>query len=225
MLAEPIISQRPLRVALADDEPYMRRYLQTVLPRLGYEIVVVAQTGRELVDGCRETLPDLIISDVQMPEMDGLEAVAAVYDFHPIPIIVISGHHGPELIERTVASHVMAYLIKPVKISDIDPVISQALRRFAQLHPTEQEGSSPQPPEAEHDLIERALEALMRCGHQDQAESRDWLNKLAREREMTVSEVAQSVVLADEALRAADEATGQLSGDQPPGTLADSDSP
>ena len=119
---------RSLRIALADDEGFMRKYLRTVLPRLGHDVVAVAETGRELVEKCRELRPDLVITDVNMPEMDGLEAAAAIYDAQPIPIIVISGYNGPEVIERTVAAHVMAYMVKPIKQSDLEPVIALATR-------------------------------------------------------------------------------------------------
>src|SRR5688572_4370810 len=60
----------PLRIAIADDEPDLREYLQETLTDLGYQVVAVAATGQELVDLCRTTNPDLVITDIKMPEMD-----------------------------------------------------------------------------------------------------------------------------------------------------------
>ena len=62
---------RVLRIVVADDEPLMRDYFQRMLPWLGYEVVAAAANGRELVELCRESKPDLIIADVRMPDMDG----------------------------------------------------------------------------------------------------------------------------------------------------------
>ena len=68
---------RALRIAVADDEPDMRDYFRTILPRLGHEVVAVAETGRELVEQCRATRPDLVITDIKMPDMDGIDAAVA----------------------------------------------------------------------------------------------------------------------------------------------------
>jgi two-component system, response regulator PdtaR len=65
-----------LRIAIADDEPDMRDYFQQVLPRLGHTVVAVAQNGRELVELCRTKNPDLVITDIKMPEMDGIDAAS-----------------------------------------------------------------------------------------------------------------------------------------------------
>ena len=62
-----------LRIAVADDEGDMRNYYQKVLSRLGHQ-VVVAENGRALVDACKANHPDLVITDIRMPELDGIDA-------------------------------------------------------------------------------------------------------------------------------------------------------
>src|SRR5207244_6800571 len=79
-----------LRIAVADDEPDMRDYFKKSLPRLGHQVVAVAQTGRELVELCRATTPDLVITDIRMPELDGIDAAAQLYRERPIPVILVS---------------------------------------------------------------------------------------------------------------------------------------
>src|SRR5262249_12292009 len=74
---EPDMTNR-LRVAVADDEREMREYLQEVLPRLGHQVVAVGETGRQLVEQCRVTKPDLVISDVKMPDLDGIEVAVTL---------------------------------------------------------------------------------------------------------------------------------------------------
>ncbi len=120
-----------LRIAVADDEPDMREYYQTILPHLGYRVVVVAQNGKELVEKCRLSNPDLIITDIKMPDMDGIEAAKAIQEHHPTPMILVSAHYDPELIQRAETEQVMGYLVKPVRSADLSPCIAIALRRFA----------------------------------------------------------------------------------------------
>ena len=122
-----------LRIAVADDEPDMQQYFEKFLPRLGHEVVSVADNGRQLVEQCRELKPDLVITDIKMPEMDGIEAATEIYRERTIPVILVSAFHDPELIKRADGDHIMAYLVKPIKQADLEPAIALAMRRFEQF--------------------------------------------------------------------------------------------
>jgi response regulator NasT len=108
-----------LRIAVADDEPFMRDYLQQTLMLLGHRVVAAAANGQELVDACAALHPEVVIIDVNMPEKDGLTAAADIYRTQPVPIILLSANYGPEFIRRAQDSHVLAYLVKPIKRGDL----------------------------------------------------------------------------------------------------------
>jgi AmiR/NasT family two-component response regulator len=199
------MTNRSLRIAVADDEGFMRKYMQTILPRLGHEVIAVAETGRELVERCCQLQPDLVITDVSMPEMDGLEAAVAIYRARPLPIIVISGFHGPELIERTVVAHVMAYMVKPIKQSDLEPVITLAMRRFEQLQKLQDETVSLRDRLQEHEVIDRALAVLMRWARHGKGEALTRLEQMAQDQNLTLAEIAERIVTTDEATSASNE--------------------
>ena len=91
---------RSLRIALADDEPLQRDVLEKLLTQAGHEVVFKAETGRALLDFCRRSPPDMVVADIMMPDMDGLDAAAAIYDLAPTPIVLVSGHQDQELIKR-----------------------------------------------------------------------------------------------------------------------------
>jgi response regulator NasT len=124
---------QPLRIVVADDEPDMRDYFRKILPRLGHQVVAAAADGTELVARCRELHPDLVITDVKMPGLDGIDAAVYLYKEEPVPVILVSAYHDPELIRRAEADHIMGYLVKPIKQADLEPTIVLALRRFQQL--------------------------------------------------------------------------------------------
>jgi len=180
----------------------MRKYMQTILPRLGHVVIAAAETGRELVERCVELQPDLVITDVSMPEMDGLEAAVAIYRARPLPIIVISGFHGPELIERTAVAHVMAYMVKPIKQSDLEPVITLAMRRFEQLQKLQDETVTLRDRLHEGEIVEQALRILMRWARHGEGEALTRLQQMANDQNLAIVEIAERIV-------AADEATGQ----------------
>src|SRR5262249_54265434 len=114
---------RSLKIAVADDELDMRDFLQQILPMLGHEVVAVARDGKELIELCAATRPALVITDIKMPDMDGIDAASQIYRHAPVPIILVSAYHDPEFIRRAEADHVLAYLIKPIKQSDLEPAI------------------------------------------------------------------------------------------------------
>lgn len=88
---------KSLRISIADDEPDMRDFLARILPRLGHEVVSAAENGRQLVADCQRLAPDLVITDVRMPGIDGLAAIAEIRSARPVPVIVISAQTNPAL--------------------------------------------------------------------------------------------------------------------------------
>jgi response regulator NasT len=145
-----------LRIAIADDERDMRDYFARILPRLGHEIVVSAKNGRELVERCQATCPDLVIADIRMPEMDGLAALEEICRSRPLPAILVSAYSDGDLVERAASNHVMAYLVKPVKQAEFAPTIALAMRRFEELAALKEETRELRQSLADRKLIERA---------------------------------------------------------------------
>src|SRR5436305_8399254 len=98
-----------LRIAVADDEIEMRDFFEKVLPRFGHQVVSVAENGKQLVNHCRELQPDLVITDIKMPELDGIVASIQICRERRLPVILVSAYHDPSLIVRAEADHVHAY--------------------------------------------------------------------------------------------------------------------
>lgn len=192
---------RPLKIAVADDEPDMRDYFATVLPRMGHEVVAVARNGRELIERSAATDPDLLILDIKMPEIDGLQAAARISEQEPVPAIVVSAYHDPELVERATADHVLAYLVKPIKQADLEAAIIIAMRRFEQFQDLRRETTNLRQALDDRKLIERAKGIVMNRAGVDEQEAFRRLQKLASSKNLKLVEVARILVAADEAMR------------------------
>jgi AmiR/NasT family two-component response regulator len=188
-----------LRIAVADDEADMRDYFVRMLPRLGHEVVAVAEDGEELVELCRSALPDLVVTDIKMPDLDGIEAAARIYRERPVPVILVSAHHDPEFVERAEADHILAYLVKPIKQADLGPAIALAMRRFEQFEALRKESSDLRQALEDRKLIERAKGILMKRASLDEPEAFRRLQKTASERNLKLVEAARAIVTADEA--------------------------
>ena len=118
---------RPLKIAVADDEPDMRDYLKVVLERLGYQVLGPVENGLQLVDLCRRHLPDLIITDIRMPEMNGDEALRMIYSMRRTPYIVVSAYGAPDAMPRDLVNGDAVYLNKPVRKRDLEGAIAQLI--------------------------------------------------------------------------------------------------
>lgn len=116
---------RALRIVVADDEVDIRKYLEVLLPRLGHEVVGLAENGRQLVDLCLRERPDLIITDVSMPEMSGLEAADKIAETRSVPIIIVSSYAQDELQKNRWIAY---YLIKPFGVLELQAAINRAIQ-------------------------------------------------------------------------------------------------
>jgi response regulator NasT len=190
----------PLRIAVADDEPDMREYFQKSLLRLGHKVIAVAQNGRELVERCRDLHPDLVITDIKMPEMDGIEAAVQIYTERPVPVILVSAYHDAALIGRAEADHILGYLVKPIKQADLEPVVNLAVRRFEQFEQLRKETADLRQALEDRKLIERAKGVIMKRAHLDEHDAFRRLQKLASEKSRKLVDVAQMILIAEEAV-------------------------
>jgi two-component system, response regulator PdtaR len=190
-----------LRIAVADDEQDMRDYFQRILPLLGHKVVSVASTGRELLEHCRSHNPELVITDIKMPEMDGIDAAVEIYRDYALPVILVSAYHDAELINRAEADHILAYLVKPIKQADLEPAIGLAMRRFRQFETLRQEAADLRQALADRKIIEKAKGILMKRAGLDENDAFRRLQKLASEKNKKLIEISTMIVTAEEALQ------------------------
>jgi response regulator NasT len=188
-----------LRIVVADDEADMRDYFRKMLPHLGHRLIAVAENGRELVELCKEQRPDLVITDIKMPEMDGIEAAMEIYRKLAVPVILVSAYHDRELIERAEADHIMGYLVKPIKQADLEPVIALAMRRFEQFQELRNEAADLRQALEDRKTIERAKGILMKKVQLDEHDAFRRLQKLASEKNLKLVEIARIILTAEEA--------------------------
>jgi two-component system, response regulator PdtaR len=191
---------RSLKVVVADDERDMRDYFQQILPLLGHQVVGVAETGKELVALCAKTHPDLVITDIKMPDMDGIDASMQICRNAPIPVILVSAYHDPEFIRRAEADHILAYLVKPIKQADLEPAIGIAMRRFEQFQALRKETTDLKQALEDRKVIEKAKGILMKKTGLDEHDAFRRLQKLASDKNRKLIEIAQIILTAEEAL-------------------------
>jgi DNA-binding NarL/FixJ family response regulator len=157
MSAEGILGGRPARLVLVDDHELARDGLQDILTDVpDVEIVGEAADGREAIELCRRVRPDLVLMDLRMPRMDGLEATREIKREHPkIGVLVMTMHENPDYLLEALRAGAAGYILKD---ADQDDVVS-AIRRVLS-------GEYPLAPELATQLLRRlALEERERGGN------------------------------------------------------------
>jgi len=137
---------------------------------------------------------DAVIMDVVMPGMDGLEAAARITAAGPVPIVAITAHDDPTLLERAIAAGVAAYLVKPVDARQVESALALAVTRTAEFSALRAQVDQLRDALEARKVIERAKGVLMdRVGlTEQQAFAR--IQRRARETHATMLAVARQII-------------------------------
>jgi AmiR/NasT family two-component response regulator len=128
-----MVASKPLRVVIADDQESMSAIIRRQLVKIGHVVIGKATNGRQAVEMTQLLQPDIVLMDIEMPEMDGLEAARLIHEQCPLPVVLLTGHDDPEMVRRASQSGVGAYLMKPPSAPEIERAIIIAVARFADL--------------------------------------------------------------------------------------------
>ena len=121
------------RVLVAEDETIIRLDLCGMLQGLGLAVCGSARDGLEAVELARTLEPDLVLMDVKMPRLDGIEAARRINAERPVPVVLLTAYSDRGLVRRAVEAGVFAYLVKPFREQDLVPAIETAVARHAEL--------------------------------------------------------------------------------------------
>lgn len=187
-------ASRPTRVLIAEDEALIRLDLREMLEEEGFEVVAEVADGASAVRLTRELSPDLVILDVKMPIMDGIEAAEEIAKERRAAIIILTAFSQRDLVEKARDAGAMAYLVKPFSISDLIPAIEVAVSRFAEVAELEREVADLSDRLETRKLVERAKGLLQTKQGMTEPEAFKWIQRAAMDRRTTMRRVAEVVL-------------------------------
>src|SRR5579862_4307924 len=150
-----------MKILVAEDETIIRLDLKEMLERAGFEVCGEARDGEEAVALAQSAQADLVIMDVKMPKLDGIEAARRILDERPVPIVMLTAYGQDELVARAVEAGVFGYLVKPFREQDLVPALATAQARHEELAAARAEAETLTEALAARKLIERAKGLLM----------------------------------------------------------------
>jgi response regulator NasT len=188
-------------VVIAEDEAIVRLDLREILEEEGYEVVGEAGRGEEAVELVRVNEPDLVILDIKMPGMDGLQAANVISAARRTAVLILTAFSQRDLVEQARDAGAIAYLVKPFQKEELLPAIEVALGRFAEIQALAEENAHliDEKRRAEEQLetrrwLDRAKGVLMDDHGMGEAEAFSFIQRSAMNARTTMRDVARGVV-------------------------------
>ena len=119
----------PVSIVLADDHDLVRSGIRALLSQIaGVSVVAEARDGNELIAAVERLHPDIVMTDISMPGMDGLSAIAALHERYPeLRLVIISTHDSAELVKRAVAHGACGYLTKDASPFELEQAVRSVM--------------------------------------------------------------------------------------------------
>jgi len=192
--------EQKLRILIAEDEYIVLMGLKEVLENLGYSVIAEATNGKQAVEYALEYEPDLLIIDINMPILDGIEAIRKINRKINIPAIITTGYNEKELIKRANDAGVFYYLVKPVDEIELKPAIEIVMSRFDEYSKLKNQLKEKEDALESRKFIEKAKGILMEKNNIKEAESMKLLQKMSTSRNKKMVEIAKDIIAADKLL-------------------------
>ena len=183
-----------IRVVIAEDEAIIRLDLKEILEAEGYAVIGETGRGDEAIDLVRMLEPDLVILDIKMPGMNGIDAAKVISDEGLAAVILLTAFSQQDLIQEASNAGVLAYLVKPFQRSDLVPAIELALGRFKEISDLKQETLMLRESLQTRKLVDRAKGLLIDNYGLKESDAYRYLQKKAMEDRTTMKSVAEDIL-------------------------------
>ena len=181
-----------MRVVLADDEPIIVMNLKEVLEDSGYEIVGTASNGFAAIDLCKEYHPDILIIDIRMPGLDGLQTAKFVHEGAYVDTIVIeSAFDDEEFVQKAGKYGVSAFMVKPIDSKTLVSTLKVATARSKELSSLRSEVVEVNKNMETRKKIERAKGLIMDKLRLSEQEAYNYIRGISKENNISMEFVAE----------------------------------
>ena len=183
-----------IRVVIAEDEAIIRLDLRETLESAGYEVVADTGRGDEAVKLVSEYKPEVVILDIKMPGIDGIQVAREIGTTEDTAVVILTAFSQRELIDEAVDAGALAYLVKPYQQSDLVPAIEIARRRHQEMRELTDQAKTLEDRLKARKVIEKAKGLLIESASLNEDEAFRFIQTTAMSDRKTMLEVAEEVI-------------------------------
>jgi AmiR/NasT family two-component response regulator len=188
--------QPKLRIVIADDEPIIRLDLKQMLEAVGYEVVGEVGNGLKAVEAARTLRPDVVILDIKMPEMDGIDAAKIITEEKIAPTVLLTAYSQIDLVNRAKEAGVFSYLVKPFRETDLLPAIEIAMSRWQEFQEMEKQARDLEDKLETRKFVDRAKGILMDQYGLKEQEAFRRIQVQSMNTRKSMREIAEAIIIA-----------------------------
>lgn len=189
-----------LRILIAHSNQNTLTTINNAVSTLGHTVIDAVETGEALIKCSESFRPDLVISGVKMPDLDGIRALTLIGSETPVPGIIVTPKSDLELVETAALDHIMAWLVEPIRTVDLAPAILLVHRRAQEFAELRKENHDLRTALVDRKTIEQAKGILMKSAGLDEGDAFKRLQKMASRKRIRLIEMAQAVIHAEDAI-------------------------
>lgn len=183
------------KIVVADDEPIIRMDICEMLKLAGYDVVGQASNGLEVIEKCQLYKPDLVILDIQMPNLDGLKATKIIIDKNlSSAVIILSAYSGEEFIERAKEAGAIGYVVKPITEMGLLAEVGVTITRGIEIKKMKAEIQKVKEEMEKRKMLERAKGVLMSKYDYSENDAYSKIRKLSMDRRCPIQEIAEKIL-------------------------------
>jgi two-component system, response regulator PdtaR len=188
-----------LKVVVVEDDSTVRLFLKEILEsQLGHRVVGEAATGPNMVREVLSQEPDVVVFDIHLPHMNGLDALRQIYQTRIVAAVAITADRDKALVKRALEEHVLAYLVKPVEADHLGPALQVAWARFEEMRGLTVENATLRQTLQNRKLLERAKGVLMKRYRWSEADAFRRLQRTAMNKRIPMVDLAQAILNGEE---------------------------
>jgi response regulator NasT len=183
------------KTVVVEDDPTVRLFLKDALEtHLGHIVVGEAATGTNMVRTVLELEPDVVVFDIHLPHLNGLDALRQIYQTRIVAAVAITADRDKGLVKRAMEEHVLAYLVKPIDVDQLEPALQIARARFEELQGLSAENANLRLTLQNRKLVERAKGVLMKRHRWSEADAFRRLQRTAMNQRVSMGDLAQAIL-------------------------------
>ena len=191
------LPDNPSSVLVVDDELLVAQGIMTSLKSIGFEVIGPCKNGEEAIQMCSEQPPDIVIMDIQMPVMDGMQAAQFIFTEYDVPVIMLTAYSDDSYLRNSVAAGVFGFLLKPASVEQLSAGITVAWQRYLDYVEQRSQIVNLQQRLDDRRLIEKAKWIIVKRKEISEPDAMKMLQKQSRSSRKSIAKVARAVIDSD----------------------------